>query len=534
MLKALLKKEFLQLNDFYLRDRKTGKRRSPAGAAVFLLLFALVFVSLGASVYYVGDLLAKTFLTLDMAWLYFSLMGMTAIFAGVIGGVFMTYAGLYRAKDNELLLSMPIPPAYILTVRLIGVYAMGLLYESVVFVPTIFAYWANLPSVSFPAVLFPVLLLFVISLFVLTLTCALGWVVALISSRLKNRTAVTVILTLAFIALYYFVYFRINTLLQQLAANAERIGRFIKTFLAPVYYMGRAGEGDGTAFLLCALFSAVLAVLVFFILSRTFLRIATMNGGVKKTAYREKTVKAGNIASALYRKELRRFLSSAAYLMNMGLGLVLLPAAVVAVYIKRDVIASVKELLPTVFPGRGNLIPVLVTAAVCVFSLMDIITAPSVSLEGKNLWIVQSMPVDARDVLRAKLRLHLSLVLLPILICIPLVGLLFGVTIPEMCFSVLFGGVYTFFTAVLGLSLNLKKPNLEWTNETMPIKQGASVGYAMLIGFAVLLLFCFGGYFLSGIAPWLYELLSAVLLLFVSLVLYRFIMTRGARIFSEL
>ena len=47
---------------------------------------------------------------------------------------------------------------------------------------------------------------------------------------------------------------------------------------------------------------------------------------------------------------------------------------------------------------------------------MGIVTAPSVSLEGRSLWIVQSLPVEPWQVLRAKLRLHLLCVGAPALV----------------------------------------------------------------------------------------------------------------------
>ena len=43
--------------------------------------------------------------------------------------------------------------------------------------------------------------------------------------------------------------------------------------------------------------------------------------------------------------------------------------------------------------------------------LMTTISAPSVSIEGKNLWIAQSLPVPAAEILKAKLTLHISILL---------------------------------------------------------------------------------------------------------------------------
>ena len=51
MWKALLKKQFAELKTLYLRNLKPGQRRGKGSTALFLLLLALVFVSLGAAFY---------------------------------------------------------------------------------------------------------------------------------------------------------------------------------------------------------------------------------------------------------------------------------------------------------------------------------------------------------------------------------------------------------------------------------------------------------------------------------------------------
>ena len=53
--------------------------------------------------------------------LYYALIIRIAVFMGVFGSVFNTYSSLYKAKDNDLLLSLPVPVGDILVVRLTGV-----------------------------------------------------------------------------------------------------------------------------------------------------------------------------------------------------------------------------------------------------------------------------------------------------------------------------------------------------------------------------------------------------------------------------
>ena len=68
-------------------------------------------------------------------------MGLLAVLLGAFGSVFNTYSGLYLAKDNDLLLSLPIPVRTVIASRLLGVYLMGLMYSAVVSVPAVIVYW---------------------------------------------------------------------------------------------------------------------------------------------------------------------------------------------------------------------------------------------------------------------------------------------------------------------------------------------------------------------------------------------------------
>ena len=132
MYKALFKKQFLQLFSSLFVDRKTGRIRSSKGAVGFIILYVVLFAVLGFSFYMMTSGLAAVMIPMGQTWLYFVLMSGLTVFFGVFGGVFNTYASLYLAKDNDLLLSMPIPPSAILISRMVGVYAISMMYSSIV------------------------------------------------------------------------------------------------------------------------------------------------------------------------------------------------------------------------------------------------------------------------------------------------------------------------------------------------------------------------------------------------------------------
>lgn len=98
MLKALLRKQFLELTTWFYQDKKTGKNRSKAAMAGFIILYAVICACCCMIFFVVGGSLCGPLLAVDMGWLYMAIMGLIAMALGVFGSVFNTYAGLYRSR----------------------------------------------------------------------------------------------------------------------------------------------------------------------------------------------------------------------------------------------------------------------------------------------------------------------------------------------------------------------------------------------------------------------------------------------------
>lgn len=243
---------------------------------------------------------------------------------GAFGSVFNTYAGLYLPKDNDLLLSMPIPISALVGARLFGVYLMGLLYSAVVILPAVIVYWVT-AGVTLPAVLGGLLITLLISVFVLTISCVLGWIVAKISRKLKHKSLITVLISLVVIGAYYFVYFKAQGMIQDLLANATVYGARIKGAAYPVYLFGSVGIGDARASAIVSAAVAVLFSLMWVLLSRSFLRIATSTGKVARREYRETHSRHRSANIALLCREFSRFTANPNYMLNCGLGTFLIP-----------------------------------------------------------------------------------------------------------------------------------------------------------------------------------------------------------------
>lgn len=531
MTKALFKKQIMEVFSWVYFDRKNGKTRSKGGIIGYAALYLLLFGFLGVFFFQMAKMLCKPLSDAGFGWLYFALMGLIAVVMGVFGSVFNTYSSLYKARDNDFLLSLPVPPGKILAMRLCGVYFMGLMYELIIAIPTMLVYFLSVkPTVL--SVVFNLLLPIVLSFFVLTLSCILGFFVAAISSKVKSKNIITVVLSLVFVAGYYYICMQSQKIIQSILAAPEKAGNSVKSILYPFYRMGLGAEGDAISFLLFTLMVAALFFVTYLVLAKSFLSLATANKGSAKKAYKEKEARASSIEKALLFKELRNFLGCSIYMLNCGLGIVLMPIAAVAVLIKGSDLAAI---LAEVLGEYANVIPLLAVAAVCMLCTMNDITAPSVSLEGKNIWLVQSFPIPAKKVLHAKLQLHLLLTVIPAVLLAVCVCIAFKIPLPYAILILVFTVIFIFLMALIGLALNLKMPNLNWTDPTVPVKQSLCVTLALFGGWVIIM--ALGGLYLAVmkfITPLVYLITVSVVMAVISVLLLKWIDTKGAKIFETL
>lgn len=141
--------------------------------------------------------------------------------------------------------------------------------------------------------------------------------------------------------------------------------------------------------LLSAAVIIALFALTWTLLSHSFLQITTASGASGKAVYREKAVKRRSIDGALFGKELARFTASPNYMLNSGLGILLLPISGILLLWKGG---TVVPLLNEVFASQSGCAEVLLCTGVCAIASMNDMATPSVSLEGKSLWLAQSLP----------------------------------------------------------------------------------------------------------------------------------------------
>ena len=527
MLRALLKVRLLSFAAYFTGASRSRKRQGKGRKLGVLALMLYCFGALGMLFYTGFSAIAGIYAEQSLGWLYFAMYAVTAFALMVFGSVFTAKAQLYEAKDNELLLSMPVAPRDILASRMASLLLMNLLYGLIVAVPVLLAWvkTAPLPALGWASFF---LLLPALACFSLAVTSLLAWLLSLLGARMRNKSLVTVIGSVVFLGVYFAVVFRMNNYMTLLAENGPVIAQTLSGAKILVW-LGRAMEGSSVSdTLLSLLVTLVPFAGAYAILSRSFLHIATTKRGMAKIRYQEKTLKTASADTALLRREFRRLWSSTTYLLNAGMGVLFLLAAAAALVIRRGAVLDLILQLPELYES----LPVLLALAICCMTGIIFFTPCAVSLEGKTLWILQSMPVTGYQVLRAKLsmanRLTLPAAAAAGVCCAAVTDRWWAVTLVSVLFSL--------FSNLFGLRAGILHARLDWVNEAQAVKQGWATMLAMLVSWGVVL--AMGALWLM----WLSEVLSAqAFLLFFSALflaldawLLHWLKTTGAERFSRL
>ena len=441
---------------------------------------------------------------------------------------------LFRAKDNEILLSMPIPPGYILMARLLPLYVIALMFTGSVMIPA-YGTYAHMVGMSPGLWVLNIVMFLALGYLALALSAVLGWVVSLINSRLKGKSWASLVGSIVFLALYFYFYLQINKFTQALVSHSSEMADWIHRFLPPLYFLGLSHTGDAKGIVFGLLTIVVVFGLIYYVLSKTFRGIVMNASRTVSSKMGKGELKTGSQSQTLLKKEARRFLASSTYMMNCGIGSIMMIALAVAAVIKKDAVLYGVDLLHDVFGMMQGMIPGVLALLLFLMISTCYYTMPSISLEGKSIWILQSSPVDPMKVFMAKIKMEYILCVPGVVALSVVIAVIARMSVMSWLAVFVAAMAYVTFTAFFGLWINMKRPSFDWTNEAYPIKQGLNSLICLfgewLLTLVLGLVYLLIGHFFPAEA---YLVIVAVVLFAVSFVIYRWLAGKGRAMFCYL
>ena len=189
--------------------------------------------------------------------------------------------------------------------------------------------------------------------------------------------------------------------------------------------------------------------------------------------------------------ELRRLFGMPMYFWNACLGLIMLVAMGAAALVMREDLRM--------YLGMLEDFPRMPLAALMIgFCLsMTVIAAPSVSLEGKYLWILREAPVGESALIWIKTGFQLLLSVPCTVIAGVCLAIALGLSLPDGAAMLLAMLLFGLGHAAFGMLIGLTFPKLDAVNETVVVKQSLAVCLGMFVPMGALgmcaLLYWLGG-----------------------------------------
>ena len=495
----------------YTKDPRV-KRKSRLMLAVWVFFIALVFFYVGGLSYGLfkigaGDVIPAYLVTISSLVIFF----FATFKAGNV---------IFGKHGYDILCSLPVSQKAVVFSRFLRMYVENLVLALVVMLPgtTVYA-WFKQPGAAF--YLIGVVSTLAIPLLPVAAATFIGALIKGIASRMKHKSLVEAGLTILIVLVIPSMISKLSGMEENI--TPEMLKELSSTVLGilgklypPAIWLGMSMVDENILPCLgcIGLFIAVF-VAVILIVSACFHSICRhLFSTSAKHNYRMESLQRSSVQRALCKKELRRYFASGIYVCNTIVGPVL--GMVFSATIFFVGVNKINEVLSVGIDIRG-LIPFILAGVFCVMTT----TSTSVSMEGKNWWIVKSLPIDTKTILDAKIMMNLILMFPCYLVSEVFLILALKPQALDLIWMLVIPALIMLFACVYGITINLHFPVLDWESEVSVVKQSAS---AMLGGMGGLILAILCAVLTALVPDTCYHisrLTIGILILGVTAVLYR-------------
>lgn len=409
-----------------------------------------------------------------------ALSALTSVFIFVFTFL-KTGSAIFDQKAFELQISLPISKTAVIVSRFTSMYFTNLLFTFLIMGTGITAYGCLIrPAFSF--YVYGFLGILFMPMLPITVAAMLGVVITAITAKMKYKSLAASVLTLILaaivlcgsMALSGSDQLEIEKMIQNLA---EIMAQQIGTMYPPAVWIGNAMiYGRLSEFLLFAGVSLGIFAVLIFLLQKCFLSICTaLNTSSASKSFRLSELATASVRKALWKKEIKRYFASTIYVTNTMVGYLLMVIAAVALFAAGEgyveQMIGMEGVVGKAFPFLLGIMPAMMP-----------MTANAISMEGKQWWILKSLPVSKKDIMSGKILANIAVVAPFYVIAEVFAFLALHPTFLEGIWLLFVPGFYILFSAVAGITINLHFPVFDWDNETTVIKQSAAALVAMLTG----------------------------------------------------
>ena len=413
--------------------------------------------------------------------------------------LFKTNGFLFNFREYDMLMSLPFETGTVAACKFLYMYVKSLPWYLSISLAMMIGYGIFVrPSI----IVYPVWLVLSLCLPVVPMLAAsfLGFLIARISVGFQKTNLVQTILTMVFVLFCFSLRFLIEDLFRNdrvqatLESASAVTNNAARVYLPAGWFADAVTKLSAVGILLLLGVSTALFIVVFVVIGRSYRRI---NSALKSHAavrnYSVSSQRQHSVVVAIAFKEFKRMTGSTAYMVNGGMGVIL--AALVSILTLIIGPERIIQMLTRDAPIDAGMLQPAIPFIVYFFIGMVATTACSPSLEGRNYWILRSLPIEMKTVYQGKMLFNMVLTV-PFM-AFSTLCLCFAAKTPllDTVLYLLMGLALCAFSTAWGCVCGIQHMRLDWENEIEVIKQSAAVAVYMLpnmfavMGLTVLVVF---------------------------------------------
>lgn len=432
------------------------RQSSNRDALTYFASVALVAALFGFLQYMFMDTLAQMGLA-DQIPLIAAFISVTAS----LGFSFFRGTHAFVFDDYDLVMSMPVSSTCVALSRFLSVYLVSAtigLYLSLIGALAMSGHY-SMGSVFAFVTATPIG-----SLIPASIGAALGTIVSRVGSTSSHKGATSIVALVAIVVV-------LAVLMDWMSGEVgdtdmiASLGDVVPAFCPPAAWIAGWAAWDVPCIILLIIASLASATVVVLVASKCLMSLNSRNAITsRKVSVAE--ARASRRLFSLYRRDIRRYVSSRIYITNTAVGMLLL---VLLSYM----IAYTDDLNSSEF---GQLMPLLTTAMplfVSFFVALSCTTSVSLSMEGETRWILGSSPLRPWDIFLSKILVNITIVIPLELVSIAILATGLGISGMDLVLLIVVPTSYALFIPALGIVMNIRYPRYDWSSEYYAVKGGS-------------------------------------------------------------
>lgn len=408
----------------------------------------------------------------------------------IIEGIYKSGSLIFNSKDDDLLLSLPLKRSTILFIRIFKFYIFELLFNSLFMLPIMIAYIRWAINLNWTYYLSSFIMLLVSPIIPIIISSFIGAFMSSISSRFKYKNLVQIILSMCFLLVVLYISFSLNDFMNYLISKANSINDLvIKIYYPAGIYYKLITDFNVIDLILFIFINIGIFTISIYILSKFYFKINSRLKRItvfKKVNINNIVIKSRKVYYSLIRKELNTFFKTPVFIINAGLGLLLFILLTIIISIKFNSILPILINMNLSEYLIMNNLSILILILILFTSYMTSITNSVISLEGKNINILKSLPIKFKTILMSKIYSSLILTTPILLIGDIILFVRFKICVIESFLLILLSILIPLVSHFIGIIINLRYPKLDYENSTEVVKQSTSSLVSLALGMLLL------------------------------------------------